>query len=620
MKLKIAAIFAILLTALMLLAQDTAQIFSELQQAAPAGRELVKPAVTPVAAPTLAPVVMPAEPVVRRETVVESAPAVVEVAPVAKTPAVVEAAPAPIAAVSAAAPEDVVETVIVSAEPATGGTIKAGLISVSLKEVELSNVIRLFSTLSDANIIVPELEAGIGAVKVDVNLKEVEWKPALQAILEGQNLELYEKIASSQVYSIRKKLPASDAVRNTRTFLFKNADIKQAYDMLTGMVGGRGQVYAYPQGNSIVVKTSQEIMDDVAQIAERIDTARRQVLIEARILELSDTKQHDRGVDWSDPNGGGLLKRAISFSAGTNSGGNILFDQKELGGAFNQRDTLTLDAGQLRVLMSALDQIADVQTVSSPKVIVANGEKATIKIVRKEPVILSTPTFSTDGNLQSIIYNQDPDGTDPITTRKRYATYDYGIMLDVTPTIYSDENVGVHIVPTISRLYGTKDLALSAKDAANSPVQSFPIIDEKKVDTTFMLANKQTAVIGGLTETTKQDKESKVPILSSIPLIRQLFTYTHTEDVQLENVIFVTVTLEDGKKFDLDRANKKSPLTRKQLIREEGNQTVDDRDVELFKAREDDRVKEDVRIIEQKGKVESRDRTLRKPFWSFLRP
>jgi general secretion pathway protein D len=135
-----------------------------------------------------------------------------------------------------------------------------------------------------------------------------------------------------------------------------------------------------------------------------------------------------------------------------------------------------------------------------------------------------------------------------------------------------------------------------------------------------MLANKQTAVIGGLTEKSKEDRETKVPILSSIPLLRQLFTYTEKVDVQMENVIFVTVSLEDGKKFDVDRAVQKSPLTRKQLVREEGNQVVDDRDVDLFKAREDGRIKEDVRIAEQKGKVESRDRTLRKPFWNFLRP
>ena len=153
MKLKIAAIFAILLTALMLLAQDTAQIFSEI---APSGREseessvstVSAPVATPAIEPIAAPVVMPAEPA-------RPSPAVVEVAPVAAVPVVVEAAPAavtpavapvvtpaapavveatPAAATAGAAPEDVVETVIVSAEPATGGTIKAGLISVSLKE------------------------------------------------------------------------------------------------------------------------------------------------------------------------------------------------------------------------------------------------------------------------------------------------------------------------------------------------------------------------------------------------------------------------------------------------------------------------------------------------------
>ena len=260
----------------------------------------------------------------------------------------------------------------------------------------------------------------------------------------------------------------------------------------------------------------------------------------------------------------------------------------------------TLDAGNLKAFISALDRFADIQTVSSPKVIVANGEKATIKIITKEPVIISTPTFGgTDGALQSILYNQDQDGTDPDTGKKRYATYDYGIMLDVTPTIYSEENIGVHIVPTISRLSSTKVLALSAK-TANSPVQSFPIVDEKKVDTTFMLANKQTAVIGGLTETTKQDLKTKVPILGSIPLLGRLFDYTSTQDVQKENVIFVTVSLEDGKNFDLAKVVKKSPLARQQIIRDGNNQVIDDQVIELFVDKDQKRVADEVKALKKR--------------------
>lgn len=536
------------------------------------------------------------------QEVAEPVDAVVEPVPALDA---VEPAPAMDAVAAAESSGEAVETITVPLESTDAGSIKGGLISVSLKDVELSNVIRIFANLSDANIIVPDLGAETSAVKIDVNLKDVEWKPALQAVLDGQDLELFEKIPGSEVYSVRKKLPPAEAVQNTRTFIFQNADIAQATEMIRGIVGDRGQVFSYAQANTIVVKTTQEIMDDVAQIAERIDTPRQQVLIEARILELTDNTDKDRGVDWGQD--GGLLKHALTLNPLTlvqRDGG---LEQISPVNIINPADyapalefnRLTLDAGQVKVLMSALDQIADIQTVSSPKVIVANGEKAAIKIITKEPIIVSTPTYSQQGDLQSILYNQSEDGTDPLTGKKRYATYDYGIMLDVTPTIYSEDNIGVHIVPTISRQ--EKDpIALALTSDQNSPVQTFPIIDEKRVETTFMLANKQTAVIGGLTETTKQEKTTKVPLLSSIPLIKKLFAYTYTGNVQKENVIFVTVSLEDGKSFDLEKAVKTSRLTRKQLIRDENNQIIDDRTIELFKGQDQMRVEKELDKLDKK--------------------
>jgi type II secretory pathway component GspD/PulD (secretin) len=417
------------------------------------------------------------------------------------------------------------------------------------------------------------------------------------------------------VYSVRKKLPEAEAIQNTRTFVFQNADIKQAEDVIKGIVGDRGQVYAYAQGNTIVVKTTQEIMDDVAQIADRIDTSRRQVLIEARILELTDNKNKDHGVDWSQE--GGLLNRSLSMGpfswiqTDLNSGHFGQMPPSDIdpssGDKYNPElkiNQLTLNAGDLKVFLSALDQFTDIQTVSSPKVIVANGEKATIKIITKEPIIISTPSYSEQGQLQSIMYNQEADGTDPDTGKKRYATYDYGIMLDVTPTIYSEDNIAVHIVPTISRKDASKTVTrdISGDSSAKAKIIEFPVIDEKRVETYFTLANKQTAVIGGLTETTQQNIEKKVPILGSLPLLKKLFSYTSAEDVQKENVIFVTVTLEDGKNFDLERSIQKSPLTRRQLIREDNNQIIDDQAIDLFKAKDQGRITDEVKRLEKQTK------------------
>jgi len=522
-------------------------------------------------------------------------------------PAPVAEEPAPAVVVKeeaqAAAPAETIQTVAVEDESAGRGTIRGGLISLNLKEVELSSVIRLFATLSEANIIVPDLGAEAGAVKVDVNLKNVEWKPALQSILDTHELELYEKNPGTELYSVRKKLPATEAAKNTRTFLFSHADIAQAKTVIEGIVGDRGQVYAYPQGNAVIVKTTQEIMDDVIQVAERIDQPRQQVLIESRILELTDRKTKDRGVDWGSENG--LLKRAITASPDLQFALNAGDANYTPVNVVNPVNELTLNVGQLRVLMSALDQMADIKTVSSPKVIVANGETANINILTKIPKIQRSLTQNVSpggGTLTTVEVEQDEDGEDPNTKRKRYVEYEFGIRLAVTPTVYNQDNIAVKIVPIISRENADKTATVSVGKTDDGTVieDKYYAVDEKRVETTFMLSDKQTAVIGGLTETVKADRKKKVPLLSSVPLLRQLFTYTTTEDEQRENVIFVTVSLEDGKSFDVGKAVQKSRLTRKQLISDENDQAVDDREVELFKVKDQSRMAGEIKALEKK--------------------
>ena len=537
-----------------------------------------------------------------------------------------EPAPVPVEVV----PSGADDVVLVSPAPVSDAAIQGGLISLSLKEVELSNVIRLFATLSDANIIVPDLGPEAGVAKVDVNLKDVEWRPALQAILDSHELELYEKITGNGVYSVRKKLPAAEAVRNTRTFLFKHADITQAAAMITGIVAERGQVFAYPQGNAIVVKTTQEIMDDVAQIAERIDSPRQQALIEARIMELSDGGSKERGSElrWD---------KILSGSAGAAGSGNPLKGDLNFGSVGIPNDIrnasltgltgvggLTLDSASLSIFIAGLQTRGNARTVSNPRVIVANGETARINILERIPKLQRklTETESAGGGTTRLIeVTQEEDGEDPDTLRKRFVEFEFGIRLAVTPTIYSEDNIAVQIVPIISRVNTEKTIStfIGLDNDGQPIVDTYYAIDEKRVNTTFMLGNQRTAVIGGLTESKDIDRERKVPLLGSIPLIRHLFMHKYSEQVQTENIIFVTVALEDGLDFDVAKAVRQSPLTRKQLIRDENKQLMDDFAVELFDANSDSRNQDKVRIIEREEQAGVRDRELLAPVRKVLR-
>lgn len=314
MRVKRIAVLVILTAAAVIYAQDVAQIFNELKAKADA-------APAPAAAPEVRAIPVPAavEPPAAPEVKAVSAPAAVE-----PIPAVVEtSAQTAVAAKPAVAPDSDIQNVAIIREPSSG-SIKGGLISLALKEVELNSVIRLFATLSDANIIVPTLEGATGAVKVDVNLKNVEWKPALQAILDAHSLELYEKVPGTEVYSVRKKPADAPPVMNVKIFKLDYASVSNVNDMISSMVPktgtAAGKISIYPARNTIVVQSTPENLMEIQTMITAVDLPRQQVFIEAKFMELTDSASKQLGIDWrmlggsKNENGGYRLGSSLNGS------------------------------------------------------------------------------------------------------------------------------------------------------------------------------------------------------------------------------------------------------------------------------------------------------------------
>jgi type II secretory pathway component GspD/PulD (secretin) len=185
--------------------------------------------------------------------------------------------------------------------------------------------------------------------------------------------------------------------------------------------------------------------------------------------------------------------------------------------------TAVLSADQFRIMLSALKQQNGISIVSNPKIIVANEETATIHIGENEPNIKGTVTPGQQGQANSITYSLD--GAKPY--------FEFGISLDVTPTINNASNITVRIKPTLSRFVRNK---------VTPDNNSFPVEATKTIKTVFSLDDGKTAAIGGLTETQDREVTKKIPLLGDLPLIgKWLFSHTHTQKSQQETIIFVTV-------------------------------------------------------------------------------
>jgi type II secretory pathway component GspD/PulD (secretin) len=213
----------------------------------------------------------------------------------------------------------------------------------------------------------------------------------------------------------------------------------------------------------------------------------------------------------------------------------------------NDVRTAIFSAPALEVALSALETSDDIATISNPKLIVANEEHAIIDMTTKEPYVQLSKENNSENNSTSYSaeLKQIPTGRDKNDQTAPYiegAFFSYGISVDVTPRINNSSNITVVIEPMISTAKGYKKVVL---DVATQTAMDYPIIDVKRVRTTFSLGNGQTAVIGGLTTTGDREVVKKVPLLGSIPILKYLFSHTEKVKEQYETIIFVTVGIVD---------------------------------------------------------------------------
>ncbi|QBG49187.1 hypothetical protein EGM51_17950 [Verrucomicrobia bacterium S94] len=476
------------------------------------------------------------------------------------------------------------------------------LISVRLNKVGLEEAINLFAQLSGANIIVPELTE---AAQISVNLKDVEWRPALQSILDTYNYELYQRVSGSNVYSVRRRPAGSPEPQVVETFQLEYATVPNAAKLIRELLPKEAKISEFASRNMMVIKSTESSLSEVRAVLEAIDKVRQQVYIESKFMELTDDAQKDLGINWTslESYGAGIDvgSAAYGYENANGTSSENLWNDITGGSASFAGDgeytilTSVLDADQFAMTLSALEQNKGVNIVSNPKIIVANEELANISIVRKEPNLKQEREQQLNDQPATTIYTLDED----------MPFFEYGIKLDVTPSVNTSSNITVQIQPSLTRKYADKE----AGD------NTYPIIDEKTIDTVFNLASGQTAAIGGLTEITESEEEHKVPVLGSIPVLGRLFSWKQTVTGQDETVIFVTVGLANTEQLQdgIDMPGD-AELARRQLILDEKSRKLRDHEREYFEIQEQEKLNDMMKVMDaqEAKRIERRMKKLQK--------
>ncbi|WP_107852420.1 pilus (MSHA type) biogenesis protein MshL [Oceanimonas marisflavi] len=303
------------------------------------------------------------------------------------------------------------------------------------------------------------------------------------------------------------------------------ADLESALGRLIGDEQGR-VVVTNPQAGLITVRAAPDelaLVEDFLARAER--QLKRQVILEARIVEVELNDGYEQGIDWQH-----ISRGADAGSVAGDRGGllNPVATLLSAGGSLQSYvdQVFTFSDGDFSVVVNMLRTQGEVNTLSNPRVTTSNNQKAVIKVGTDE-------YFVTDFSLTTTTNSATSETTPDIELTPFFS----GISLDVTPQIAEDNRVLLHIHPSVSEVTDvTKVIQFGEGQSVALPLASSTI---RESDTIVEARSGEVIIIGGLMQEKQLSSESGLPVLSEIPVIGQLFKNQKTGNRKSELVIML---------------------------------------------------------------------------------
>ncbi|HDX8379102.1 TPA: pilus (MSHA type) biogenesis protein MshL [Aeromonas salmonicida] len=321
-------------------------------------------------------------------------------------------------------------------------------------------------------------------------------------------------------------------------------DLRGSLEMLIGSGDGRA-VITSPQAGLVTIRAYPKELKAVREFLSQSEThLKRQVVLEARILEVALNEGYEQGVDWSG------LSASWDGNKGITGGGSLSLTQlpttpNQIFTALGGGAGFKISDGNFNVAVNLLKTQGDVNTLSSPRVTATNNQKAVIKVGTDEYFVTKASTTITSNS----------SGVSDRTPNVELTPFFSGISLDVTPQIDEEGKVLLHIHPSV---IDTEEQNKVIDMGTSGGRLELPLAKSsiRESDTVVQANNGDIIVIGGLMKTDKQEIVSKVPLLGDIPWIGEAFTNRRESTKKVELVILLkpTVVEKDTWQNELKRS------------------------------------------------------------------
>lgn len=402
---------------------------------------------------------------------------------------------------------------------------------------EISLVIRSLARQAGMNVVVSPQVTGMITLRV-------EGKPpadVIRIICQANGLIIDELEGVSYIKTQAEKAKEPTESRQY-TFSYAVADKVSALLQTQLTSGVAPQVDL--RTNTIFYRETKSNLDKIQQFLESVDRPTQQVMIEARLVEVTANPKQSYGINWAGVVGGSSSPQTIKYGGSNFSGDNLPTTTGGGGGSggnsssvplkdfirngeigTNFADALggqfaILSIPQLSVTLRMLNEDSDAEFLANPRIVAANNQKAEIKIIRNQPV----PQLNFNEQTAQAVFGGFQDK-------------EFGNTLTVTPSINKDNFISLQVKPEISNKVGDATFVFGGASVAS------PIIDKRTFDSNVLIKSGDTLAIGGLLQDETSKARTKVPIAGDIPLFGHLFREKIAQRTKRNLLVFVTPTV-----------------------------------------------------------------------------
>jgi type IV pilus secretin PilQ/predicted competence protein len=384
---------------------------------------------------------------------------------------------------------------------------------------DVGAVLRLLARQAKINMVVSEAVAGT----VTMRLEDVTALQAVSIIVKAKGLVM-DKV--DNVYYVKTAAERTSEPTESDSYQFSYARAKDVAPLVAGQLSSKDAPQVDERTNTLFYRETRPNMENIRKLLVQIDKPTKQVMIEARLVEVTANPKQNFGINWA----GTFSSKTVTY--GPNDGSsNFVFPNANTHGSNNLFGNFgNLIAGQYAILsvpqlsatLDLINQDSDAEFLANPRVVTADNQQAKIEIIRSQPI----PQLNFNEQTATAVFGGFQDKK-------------YGNTLVVRPSVNKDSFITLAVKPEISNKVDDAVFEFSGARVTS------PIIDTRSLDSNVLIKSGDTLAIGGLLQDEVRKTRTKVPGLGDVPLVGYLFSSRSNERVKRNLLVFVTPTIID---------------------------------------------------------------------------